>query len=46
MGMIDHLVPLLGFSLAAFVCLICLSGRGKHSHYERKRGWDEQRTQR
>lgn len=42
MGMLDHLVILqrialallLGFSLAAFVCLIFLSGRGKHSHYD------------
>lgn len=42
MGMLDHLVILqrialclfLGFSLVAFVSLIFLSGRGKHSHYD------------
>ncbi|MGH9394192.1 MAG: hypothetical protein ACRD1E_08485 [Terriglobales bacterium] len=40
--MFDHLLVLhrfalavlLGFTLVSFVCLIFLSGRGKHSHYD------------
>ncbi|MGH9413637.1 MAG: hypothetical protein ACRD0Y_07835 [Terriglobales bacterium] len=44
MGQITHLIViqraalilLLGFALAGFVCLIYLSGRGKHSHYDGK----------
>ncbi|MGH9467974.1 MAG: hypothetical protein ACRD1Y_11530 [Terriglobales bacterium] len=42
MGQISHLIIiqraalilLLGFALAGFFCLIYLSGRGKHSHYD------------
>jgi len=42
MGSFDHLLVLqrfalavlLGFTLVSFVCLIFLSGRGKHSHYD------------
>ncbi|MGH9476259.1 MAG: hypothetical protein ACRD1C_07990 [Terriglobales bacterium] len=42
MGQISHLIViqraafaiLLGFTFAGFFCLIFLSGRGKHSHYD------------
>lgn len=42
MGQISHLIViqraalvlLLGFALAVFFCLLFLSGRGRHSHYD------------
>ncbi|TAN21655.1 MAG: hypothetical protein EPN33_11150 [Acidobacteria bacterium] len=44
MGQFSHLIiiqrgafaVLLGFALASFVCLIFLSGRGEHGHYDGK----------